>query len=57
MARCIKNEKSGRKIFFGTMITEGIVVHIRAAAAMTFFRDVGELNETMFANNSNAAYL
>lgn len=56
MARCIKNEKSGRKIFFGTMITEGIVALIWAAAAMTFFGNVGELNEAMFANNNNAAW-
>lgn len=56
MARCIKSETLGRKIFFGTMVTEGIVALIWAAAAMTFFGDVGSLNEAMFANSNNAAW-
>ncbi len=56
MARCIKNEKSGRRIFYGSMITEGIVALIWAAAAMTFFGDVTELNSAMNANNNNAAW-
>lgn len=37
MARCIKNEKLGRPIFYGAMITEGIVALIWAAAAAYFF--------------------
>jgi len=56
MARCIKNETLGRKIFYGTMITEGIVALIWAAAAMTFFGNVDLLNDAMLANNSNAAW-
>ena len=56
MARCMKNERLGRKIFYGTMITEGIVALIWAAAAMTFFGNVGELNAAMSANDNNAAW-
>lgn len=56
MARCMKNERFGRKVFFGTMITEGVVALIWAAAAMTFFGDVTDLNEAMLANNNNAAW-
>ncbi|GAA3554445.1 carbon starvation protein A [Snuella lapsa] len=56
MARCIKNEKNGRGIFFGTMITEGIVALIWAAAAMTFFGNVEGLNIVMLENNNNAAW-
>ncbi len=56
MARCIKNETLGRKIFYGTMVTEGIVTLIWAAAAMTFFGNVELLNSAMLANNSNAAW-
>ena len=56
MARCMKNETLGRKIFYGTMITEGIVALIWAAAAMTFFGNVDLLNDAMLANNSNAAW-
>ena len=37
MARCMKNEKEGRKVFYGSMIAEGIIALIWAAAAMTFF--------------------
>lgn len=33
MARCLKNEKYGRPVFYGSMITEGIVALIWAAAA------------------------
>ena len=36
MARCLKNEKIGRPIFYGAMITEGLVALIWAAAAMKF---------------------
>ena len=37
MARCLSNEKEGRKVFYGSMITEGIVALVWAAAAMSFF--------------------
>lgn len=36
MARCLKNERHGRPIFYGAMITEGIVALIWAAAAVAF---------------------
>jgi len=39
MARCIKNERMGRPIFYGSMITEGIVALIWATVAMYFFYD------------------
>lgn len=41
MARCIVNEKYGRPIFFGSMITEGIVSLIWAAAATYFYHNNG----------------
>ena len=37
MARCIKSEKQGRPIFYGAMITEGIVALIWATVAMFFY--------------------
>lgn len=37
MARCMKNETEGRKVFYGAMIAEGFIALIWAAAAMTFF--------------------
>lgn len=36
MARCMQNEKLGRPIFYGAMITEGIVALIWAAASVKF---------------------
>ncbi|MFB0908826.1 MAG: carbon starvation CstA 5TM domain-containing protein, partial [Spirosomataceae bacterium] len=56
MARCMKNEKSGKVIFAGTMITEGIVALIWAAVSMTFFGSVEELNQAMSLNGNNAAW-
>lgn len=39
MARCMVNEKQTRPIFYGAMITEGIVALIWAAAATYFFHE------------------
>lgn len=57
MARCITNEKLGRRVFFGAMITEGIVALIWAAAGMAFYGGVGPLNEVMQLHGNNAAWL
>ncbi|NDL67137.1 carbon starvation CstA family protein [Anaerotalea alkaliphila] len=45
MARCLKDEAEGRRIFYGAMITEGIIALIWAAAAMAFFGDTKALAE------------
>ena len=37
MARCMKHEKMGRPIFYGAMITEGVVALIWATVASYFF--------------------
>ncbi len=57
MARCMKNESQGRPIFFGAMITEGIVAIIWAAAATYFFSPEGQVffGITDDSINSNAA--
>lgn len=41
MARCIENEKLGRPVFYGSMITEGLVALIWAAVSSWFFFDGG----------------
>ena len=41
MARCLKNERMGRPVFFGAMITEGVVALIWAAVSSYFFFDGG----------------
>lgn len=55
MARCITNEKYGRRVFYGAMISEGVVALIWAAIGMSFYGGVRELNDVMTANNGNAA--
>ncbi len=42
MARCMTNERQGRYIFYGAMVTEGIVALIWAAAATYFFSPEGQ---------------
>ena len=37
MARCMKSERQGRKIFFGSMITEGLVALVWATVSSYFF--------------------
>ena len=41
MARCLKNEKLGRPVFYGSMITEGLVALVWAAVSAFFFYDGG----------------
>jgi carbon starvation protein CstA len=40
MARCMQNEKVGRRVFYGSMVAEGIVALIWAAAASSFFGSI-----------------
>jgi carbon starvation protein CstA len=57
MARCLTNEKLGRRVFYGAMITEGIVAMIWAAIGMSFYGGVRELNTVMAEHQGNAAFL
>jgi carbon starvation protein CstA len=41
MARCVKNEKEGRLVFYGAMILEGVIAMIWAAVTMAHFNVVG----------------
>lgn len=41
MARCMTNETKGRMVFYGAMISEGIVALIWAAAATAYFGEHG----------------
>lgn len=47
MARCMVNEKQTRPIFYGAMITEGVVALIWAAAATVFYHDPILAQKTM----------
>ena len=58
MARCMKNEKLGRRVFYGAMITEGIVALIWAAAAIKFAGSYENLATMMTpAGKSNPAII
>jgi carbon starvation protein CstA len=48
IARTIRNEKDGRKIFYGMMIVEGVIAMIWAAAAMSLMN--GEDLSVLLAN-------
>lgn len=54
MARCCKNEKLGKKVFYGAMVAEGIVALIWAAAAMAFFGTTDGLASFMSAHGEQA---
>ncbi len=49
MARCMTNEKYGRPIFYGAMITEGIVALIWAAASIKFADSLDVSGDTPYA--------
>lgn len=54
MARCMKSERQGRPIFYGAMITEGIVALIWATIAMYFFYDQPSPGYTMIEGGKEA---
>jgi carbon starvation protein CstA len=55
MARCMTSENQGRSVFFGTMVTEGVVALVWAAISMSFFGGIDLLNNEMAASGGNAA--
>lgn len=59
MARCMTSERYGRPVFYGAMITEGIVALIWAAAATVFYHDngMGEGNASVIVNSITTNWL
>lgn len=47
MARCMTKESYGRRIFYGSMIAEGVIAMIWAAAGMAFFQGIPGLAEAL----------
>ncbi len=56
MARCIKSERQGRRIFYGAMAAEGVIALIWAAAASAFFYKGGAVHAEAFAGNPATVY-
>ncbi|MDD6795066.1 MAG: carbon starvation protein A [Clostridiaceae bacterium] len=52
IARCINNEKNGRKIFYGAMVAEGIIALIWASAGVAFYNGTQGLLEAGGGNSS-----
>ena len=44
MARCMKSEKQGRFVFYGAMVSEGVIALIWAAAGCALYEVTGGLN-------------
>ncbi len=57
MARCLTNEKLGRRVFYGAMVSEGVVALIWAAIGMSFYGGVQQLNVVMTEHSGNAAFV
>ena len=59
MARCMTSEYHGRPIFYGAMITEGIVALIWAAVATYFFHEngMGESNAAIIVDSITKEWL
>ena len=47
MARCMKTEKEGRRVFYGAMIAESIIALVWAAAGVAFYGTTGGLQQAL----------
>lgn len=47
MARCIKSEKQGRRVFYGAMIVESVIALVWAAAGVAFYETTGGLQNAL----------
>ncbi|MBQ1886922.1 MAG: carbon starvation protein A [Bacteroidales bacterium] len=63
MARCLKDRKESRSVFYGAMISESIIALIWAAAAMAFFNgyngagnSIAGLNAALADNGNDASW-
>ena len=54
MARCIRHEKEGRKIFYGAMIAEGVIALIWAAAGVSFYNGTDALYQAISAEGAGS---
>lgn len=54
MARCVKRESEAKRVFFGSMVVEGIVALIWCAVTIAFFGDTFAINEALAASGGAA---
>ena len=55
MARCIKDERLGHKVFYGAMVAEGVIALIWAAAGITFYNGTPGLDAALKAGGPGGA--
>ena len=56
IAKCIKSEKDGRKVFYGAMISESVIALVWAAAGVSFYGTTQLLEEALLHGPSNVVY-
>src|SRR5574344_1814375 len=56
MARCIDSERHGRAVFYGAMITEGLVALVWATVAMYFFYNAPESGYALIDGPGNQGF-
>ena len=56
MARCMQSERKGRPIFYGAMITEGMVALVWATVSMWFFYDAPQPGYEQIAGAAATGY-
>ena len=56
MARCMRSEKSGRNVFYGAMVAEGIIALIWAAAGAAFYNGTGGLLTALGQGQASVVY-
>ena len=47
VAKCIKTEKTGRKVFYGAMISESVIALVWAAGGVAFYGATGGLHQAL----------
>ena len=56
IAKCIKTEKVGRKVFYGAMICESVIALVWAAAGVSFYGTTQLLSDALANGSSNVVY-
>lgn len=56
IAKCIRSEKEGRKVFYGAMIAESVIALVWAAAVVAYYGGTQLLNEALADGASNVVY-
>ena len=56
IAKCIRTEKEGRKVFYGAMISEAVIALVWAAAGVAFYGATEMLSEALKGGASNVVY-